>query len=312
MLKAPLDSSRVGFPHNNKMKIKELFDEYLEYRVKEGNCLKTIKEISRFLGQPIYIAVGEIELEDLKYIHTASVKDAGTRYGIYGAQRAVVYFKQLLDYASKAGYKVPFNYHEIKIPKVPDKRVEYLTTDEIEQIRACFPLTTQAGLRTRALMEFLLDTGLRIGEAIALNRSDVNLDLKEIQILNIKTKEWGSVFINDDVSVKWLKMYLESRTDDNPALFVSGRNRMLSVSSRNYIRQATKHLSFSKRICHHVFRRTLGTTLAQEGVDLKTVKDILRHKSERTTLRYYIGSDKERSREKHKEITSRMFSSRFY
>ncbi|MDB5258095.1 MAG: integrase family protein [Chitinophagaceae bacterium] len=291
------------------MKVKDLFEDYLDYRFKEGNCLKTIKEITRFLAQPIYQAVGEIELDDLKLIHSANVKDAGTKYGIYGSQRAIVYFKQLLEYAHRAGYKIPFNYHDIKIPKVPDKRVEYLSLDEIDQIRKCFPVGTAAGLRSRALMEFLLDTGLRIGEAIALNREDVNFETREIQVLNIKTKEWGSVFINDNVSVEWLKLYLNSRKDDNPALFVSGRNRMLSVSSRNYIRQATKHLKFSKRICHHVFRRTLGTTLAQEGVDLKTVKDILRHKSERTTLRYYIGSDKERSREKHKEITGKMFSS---
>ncbi len=309
MLKAPLDSSRVGFPHNKTMKVKDLFEPNLEYRAKNGNCVKTINEITRFFGLPIYHAVGEMELEDLRLIHTADVRDAGTKYGIHGAQRSVLYYKQLLEFAYASGYKIPFNHRDIKIPKVPDKRVEYLSTDEINKIRECFPVYTNAGLRTRALMEFLLDSGLRIGEAVALNISDINFETNEIQVLNIKTKEWGSVFINKEVSVPWVKLYLEKRKDNNSALFACNSNRLTPLASRNYIRVRTKHLGFSKKICHHVFRRTLGTTLAQEGVDLKTVKDILRHKSERTTLKFYIGSDKERSREKHKEITSKMFRS---
>jgi integrase/recombinase XerD len=288
------------------MKVKDLFEGHLDYRAKDGNSLKTIKEITRFLGRPIYEAVGEREISSLRLVDTVEVKDRGRRYGIYGEQRAVCYYRQLLEYAHKSGIKLPFDYHEVQIPTVPDTRVEYLTAEELDRVRACFDTSKPAGLRTRTLIEFLLDTGLRIGEAIGLNRDAVNFETKEIPVLNIKTKEWGTVFMNDR-SVEWLKLYLENRHDDHPALFISGRSRLLALTSRNYIRQQTKHLGLGKKIGHHIFRRTLGTTLAQEKVDLKTVQEILRHKSERTTLKYYIGTNKERSKALHQEITARVF-----
>lgn len=288
------------------MKVKDLFEKHLEWRVKIGNDPKTISEVTRFLGKSVYEAVGEREISSLRLIDTAEVMEKGRKYGIYGEQRAVCYYRQLLAYAHQSGVKLPFDWHDIKIPSVPDKRVEYLSSEEIESIRNTFDISNMAGLRTRALIELLLDTGLRIGEAISLNKDDLNFNTNEINVKNIKTKEWGTVFMTER-SAEWIKLYLSQRKDDHEALFVSGRSRMLSVTSRNFIRSRTKHLSFAKRICHHVFRRTLGTTLAQEKVDLKTVKDILRHKSERTTLRYYIGTDKERSKQLHKEVTTRIF-----
>lgn len=292
------------------MKVKDLFQQHLEWRAKIGNEPKTIKEVTRFLGQPIYQAVGERSLKSLRLTDTAEVINKGTKYGIYGVQRSVCYYRQLLKYATESGVRLQFDWHDIKIPGVPEKRVEYLSATEIEDIRNCFDVRELPGLRTRALVELLLDTGLRIGEAISLNKNDVNYDTLEIQVRNIKTDEWGTVYMTNR-SAEWLKLYQSQRRDSCEALFVSGRNRLLAVTSRNYIRHRTRHLPFAKRICHHVFRRTLGTTLAHEKIDLKTVKDILRHKSERTTLRYYIGTDKERSKQLHRLVVEKIFGSVF-
>lgn len=288
------------------MKVKELFEPHLDWRIKIGNGDKTIKEVTRFLGNAIYNAVGEREISSLRLIDTADVMAKGRKYGIYGEQRSVCYYRQLLQYVHESGIKLPFDWHDIKIPSVPETKVSYLNQEELEAIRNCFDVNDDSGLRTRALVEFLLDTGLRIGEAISLNKNDLNFNTMEISVLNIKTKEWGTVFMTER-SASWIRLYIAMRKDNHEALFVSGRSRMLSVTSRNYIRSKTKHLGFAKKIGHHVFRRTLGTTLAQEKVDLKTVKDILRHKSERTTLRYYIGTDKERSKQLHLEVTEKMF-----
>lgn len=288
------------------MTVRDLFAGHLEYRAKIGNTQKTIKEVTRFLGLPINQAVGDKRLEDLRMTDRADVIEAGRQYGIYGSQRAVCYFKQLLEYATDLGFQIPFNYQKMELPKVPETRVEYLSAEDLNAIRNCFDVSDLQGLRTRALIELLLDTGLRIGEATSLNKSDVNFDKKEINVLNIKTKEWGVVYMTDR-SVQWLDLYMQARRDNHPALFISGRDRLLSVTSRNYIRTKTKHLNIGKRKCHHVFRRTLGTTLAHNQVDIKTVQDILRHKSERTTLRYYIGTNKARSKAMHQDIMSTVY-----
>lgn len=286
------------------MKTKDLFESHLEYRKKIGNSEKTINEVSRFLGNPIYRAVGEKKIKDLKITDVASIIEEGKEHGIYGSQRAVCYFRQLMEYAIKRGIKVSFDYRDIKMPKVRDKKVEYLSPEELDDVRKCFDISTLPGLRTRALVEFLLDTGLRIGEAISLNRNQVNFETLEIEVLNIKTKEWGSVYMTDR-SAKWLQLYLEKREDDHEALFISGRDRLLSVTSRNYIRTKTKHLNLGKKVGHHIFRRTLGTYLVRnKSVDIKSAQEILRHKSERTTLKYYIGVNKERCKKLHARVMS--------
>lgn len=278
------------------MKINTLYDEYLNYRAKEGNCLKTLDEHRRFLFGPINDAVGEKELSKINLLVRADLIEAGKRYGLYGSQRAVVYFRQLIHYTKMAGYKPPIDWYDIKVPSVPNKRVEYLAPDEMEKIRGCFDLNESAGLRTRTLIEFMLGTGLRIGEACSINIEHINPTTKEMWFVNVKTGEEETMILNDHV-IEWINVYLKSRKDDCPALFVSGRSRLLPVSSRNYIRLKTKHLGLNKRIAHHVFRRTCGTYLLQANVDLQSVRDYLRHKSERTTLRYYIGVQKEKRRD---------------
>ncbi len=290
------------------MRVKDLYEGYLEMRAKEGKTLKTINEDKRFLFGAILQSVGDRDLNSLNLVMRGDLMQAGQKHGIYGSQRTVVCFRQLMQYAKMLGLKIPFDWRDIKTPRVPQKRVEYLSPDEMERIRECFPVNGRRDmpkLRSRALIEFMLGTGLRIGEACSVNIKDINWDSKEMRFMNIKTKEEETMNLNDNV-IGWLKMYLlererdaflKGREDDCPALFTSGRARLLPGTSRGFIRLKTKKLGLNKRIAHHVFRRTCGTYLLQDGTNIKSVQDYLRHKSERTTLRYYIGLEKENRRE---------------
>lgn len=288
------------------MKISELFEKHLEFRAKEGNCTKTIDEHRRFLYGPIQAAVGDKELGSINMLVRADLIEAGKRYGIYGSQRAVVYFRQLLQYAKMAGLNPPVDWRDINVPAVPQKRVEYLSPDELNRVRACFDLKDEAGLRTRTLLELMLGTGLRIGEACSLNISDIRPNQYdpsqyEIRVINCKTDEEEIVPLNQNV-MNWINLYLETRHDDLPCLFVSGRARLIPCTSRNFIRSKTKHLNLGKRIAHHIFRKTCATYLLEEKVEIQAVRDYLRHKSERTTLRYYSAVKKNRNREVAREI----------
>jgi integrase len=144
---------------------------------------------------------------------------------------------------------------------------------------------------------------MRIGEACSVNIADVNFETHEIRIINCKTKEENIVYFTDR-SAEWMRLYIGSRNDTLPALFITGRNRMLPLTSRNYIRSKTKALGINKKICHHIFRKTCGTYLLQNQVDIKSVQTLLRHKSERTTLRYYIGVNKEKCKLIHQSVMS--------
>jgi site-specific recombinase XerD len=88
-------------------------------------------------------------------------------------------------------------------------------------------------------------------------------------------------------------------------VFVSGRGRMLSTTSRNYIRTHLQNVGIRKHIKHHIFRKTFVTHLIQQGADITSVQDLARHRSPRTTLRSYAVVNKERSKEVHQKILNK-------
>ncbi len=69
-----------------------------------------------------------------------------------------------------------------------------------------------SGLRDRALIENLKVTGMRISEALSLNRDDIDWAKKEAEIINAKTKEQETIYFTDE-SLAWLKRYLDWRND---------------------------------------------------------------------------------------------------
>jgi len=291
------------------MKLKDIFEDYLKYMTQKGMSPKTVYEHRRFLEGALSHSVAEKNIGSLRLIDAASVMQAGKQHGEYGAQRSVVVFRRLIKYAKYAGFQVPFDWRDVEIPKVPQKINEYLEAEEIELIRNSLDITTHAGLRTRALIEVLLDTGMRITEAISLNKADIDWEKMEVIITNAKTKDREKVYFTDR-SLEWVKKYIESRKDNCPAVFVSGRGRMLSSSSRNYVRTHLQNLGIKKHIKHHIFRKTFATVLIQGGADITAVGDLCRHKSPRTTLRYYAGVNKERSKEIHRQVMNRVLNGR--
>lgn len=293
------------------MKIKDLFDGYMSYNAafggftNMGNTQKTLNEKSRFLLGPIMRSVGEREVSSLNEYDLVGVREAGSRHGVYGAQRAILYFRQLLDYAeTKRGERVPFNYRKIKIPFVPELKIEYLTPEELNRVRGAFDLSTMAGLRSRTLMEFMMGTALRIGEVCSIDLKNFDLESGTFTFIDkYKARQEATCPEN---ALFWIRMYVSKRTDDCPALFVSGRARLMPSSSKNYIRTKIKPLGIQKKIAHHIIRKTCGTNLLIQ-TDIKSVQEFLRHKDPKTTMKHYTAITTTQTR----EATARNFTDNF-
>src|SRR3989344_3464590 len=283
------------------MKVKDTFENYLAYLEARGMAPKTVREHQRLLYGSLGHSKAEYEISDLKMTDAAKVIAAGRAHGYYGPQRSVVIFRRLLKYIRESGTPIPFDWHEIELPKVAQKPNEYLTPEELEKVLGSLDTSNHAGLRTRTLLEVLYATGMRIAEAISLNKADIDWENKEAIVMNAKTKDMEKIYFTDRC-LDWLKKYLETRKDDLPSLFVSGRGRLLSVTSRNYLRTNLPDLGIRKHIKHHLFRKTFATHLIQGGADITAVGDLCRHKSPRTTLSYYAAINKERSKEIHQKI----------
>jgi site-specific recombinase XerD len=284
------------------MHLHEFFDELIEYKRACGASEKTIKEYKIHLGGTLSHSVSEIDLSELKQTDIAKVLEAGRRHGQFGPQRGAVVFRQLLRYIKESGHQLAFDWRDISIPTVPHKKVDWLDKEELDAVRDAFDLNTMSGLRDRALIEILHVTGMRISEALSLNRDDINWPKKEAEVTNGKTRDREMIYFNDE-SLHWLKKYLDMRNDKFPALFVSyNGNRATPCSVRRTIHNAVKAAGITKRIHPHLFRSTFGTELLRAGVDIKSVQYLMRHKSERTTLKHYIAVTKERCKDMHQKV----------
>ena len=141
-------------------------------------------------------------------------------------------------------------------------------------------------LRDLAIIDMLASTGMRVGELVNLNISDVDFESRECVVLGKGNKERPVYF---DARTKiHLKNYLESRTDENEALFVSlikpfDRLQISGVEIR--LRELGKKLNLSK-VHPHKFRRTLATKAIDKGMPVEQVQKLLGHTKIDTTMQY--------------------------
>jgi site-specific recombinase XerD len=284
------------------MKLREYFAGLIDYKRQCGMCPKTLNEYRIHIEGTLSNAVGDIEVAELRQIDVGKVIEAGRQHGRFGPLRGAVVFRQLLKYLKESGIKFDFDWRDVRVPPEPRKKVEWLDKEEFEQVRNSFDLNTLSGLRDRALIETLRVSGMRIGEALSLNRDDIDWVKKEAEITNGKTKDREMVYFSDE-SLAWVKRYLDWRNDKSPAIFASCNGRRSSACGiRRTIHNATKAAGIKKRVHPHIFRSTFGTELLQGGVDIKSVQTLMRHRSERTTLKHYIAVNKDRCKDEHQRI----------
>lgn len=288
------------------MLIRDYFDAFLKYKDKKGWHPTTREGYVRVLDKIIGPSVGFSTVEDLRASDFAQVMERGRHFGITGQQRGVLVLKQLLAYLSDSGVRVQFDWFRVPLPKVPRKTVEWLDEEELTKIREMFDLCRLNGLRDRALIEVLHVTGMRIREVLNMNRDDIDWERMEARVRNCKPPhEIDTVYFTPDV-LSWIRRYLKSRNDTWEPLFVTYLGERISPSSvRRNIHNYAAKAGITKRIHPHLFRSTLATELLRGGVDIKSVQNIMRHKSERTTLRHYVAVSKKRCKELHQQVMAK-------
>ena len=170
--------------------------------------------------------------------------------------------------------------HKIKTKKAV-KNV--ITDEEIEKIR-----DNCKNLRDTAMIDLLYSTGIRVGELVKLNIEDINFSERECIVFGKGDKERKVYF--DAKSKIHLKNYIDSRKDNNPALFVTlnapyDRLKISGVEIR--IRELGRLLNLEK-IHPHKFRRTMATRAIDKGMPIEQVQKILGHSQIDTTMQYAI------------------------
>ena len=141
-------------------------------------------------------------------------------------------------------------------------------------------------LRDLALIDILASTGMRVGELVLLNIDDINFNERECVVFGKGDKE-RIVYFDARTKIH-LQNYIDSRSDENKALFVSMRkpyNRLTIGAIETIIRNIGKQLEIPK--AHpHKFRRTLATKAIDKGMPIEQLQKLLGHQKIDTTLQY--------------------------
>jgi site-specific recombinase XerD len=176
--------------------------------------------------------------------------------------------------------------HSIRVG--PSLAPKHLTVEEVDRLLAEPKVDTPAGVRDLALLAFLYNTGLRVGELCALNRADVQLS----------PDGWGQVqLVGEGRRLRWvplnshareaLSAYLSSRQDNNPALFLNRSGQRFSVRGvALLVNRYLRRIGITDRSGPHLLRHTFATHALRARPNLRAVQELLGHSSVTTTQRY--------------------------
>lgn len=223
--------------------------------------------------------VNSIETEDLRnYLSEYQAKNNCSKVTIDNVRRILSSFFAWLedeDYIMKSPVR---RIHKVKATQTVK---ETYTDEELEEMRdACIEI------RDLAMVDFLASTGVRVGELVNLDRVDIDMQERSCVVLGKGGKE-REVYFDARTKIH-LQNYLNSRIDNNPALFVSllrpyDRLKISGVEIR--FRELGKRINI-KKIHPHKFRRTMATKAIDKGMPIEQVQVLLGHRKIDTTLQY--------------------------
>lgn len=260
----------------------KLIQNFLASKRVEGCSEKSLKyyqaTILKML-ESINKKIERIATDDLRnYLTVYQQKKNSSKITIDNIRRILSSFFSWLedeDYILKSPVR---RIHKVKSATIIK---ETYTDESLELMRdSC------TNLRDLALIDMLASTGMRVGELVLLNIEDINFTERECVVFGKGSKE-RIVYFDARTKIH-LKNYLNSRTDNNNALFVSLKSpyKRLNIGGIEVrLREMGKRLNIT-RVHPHKFRRTLATMAIDKGMPIEQLQRLLGHQRIDTTLQY--------------------------
>jgi len=209
----------------------------------------------------------------------------GGRHAHFRAIRA--FLKWYEDEVEPDNWKNPIN--KLKAPLLPKEPLEPVSNNTVTKLLKTCKEDTFSDCRDKAILYFLLDTGLRAGELLAINLEDITQVRSEILIRSGKGRKPRTVFIGKK-SRKELRRYLKHRQDNNNALWIShmrfGGERLTYWGLRSMLRRRSKTAGVETPQLH-AFRRAFAISMLRKCVDVFTLSKLMGHESIEV-LKYYL------------------------
>ncbi len=239
----------------------------------------TIEKMLMIMDQPIR----KITTEDMRsYLSQYQEWNGCSKVTVDNVRRNISSFFSWLE---EENYILKSPMRRIHKIKTNQQVKEIITDEDIERLRdSC------SCMRDLAMIDLLYSTGIRVGELVNLNISDVNFEARECVVFGKGGKERKVYF--DAKSKLHLQAYLSSRVDDNEALFVTldAPHDRLKISGVEIRMRSLGRSNNLTRIHPHKFRRTMATRAIDKGMPIEQVQKILGHSQIDTTMQYAMGN----------------------
>ncbi|MBR3270106.1 tyrosine-type recombinase/integrase [Candidatus Saccharibacteria bacterium] len=309
------------------MYVSDLIEDFLEHlEIERGRSQKTVENYRLYLERFLDIALeitgkDELKASDIDKELLRKYRLKLNRYGSSNGGDDLKAITQAYHLIALRGFLKYLTKREIKsldpslveLPKVVRKQVTFLHYDEVEEMLDQIDLSTESGLRDRAIIELLYSGGLRVSELVNLNRDSINLAKKEFMVRGKGSKD-RPIFISDACADR-LADYLDARTDSLPALFLNNSRNLQAVDTSGDYRRITarsverivekyaRMAGITKHVSPHTLRHSFATDLLMNGADIRAVQSLLGHADISTTQIYTHVTDAH-LKEVHKKFHS--------
>lgn len=188
------------------------------------------------------------------------------------------------------GWKNPIR--RVKAPKLPTEPIEPISVEDINLLlKTCE--SNYSGVRDKAMMLGLLDTGARAKEFLNINLEDVELATGSILIRQGKGRKPRLVFLGRK-SIRAIRAFLRARHDNNPALWVSIHgDRMTYAALRCLLRRRAQLIGLKDIPTTHDFRRAFTLVMLRNGVDIFALQKLMGHSDLQVLRRYLAQTDQD-------------------
>jgi integrase/recombinase XerC len=271
---------------------------FLRFLEVEKNCssltIKSYREDLAALDEFLIASFGaapdvsEISPQTLRG-YSAAMQEA--EYSKATIARRLASLRSYFKFAQREGLVDTNPAKPVRNPRGTRKLPHCLTTDEIKQVLAAPDKSKTLGLRDRAMLELMYSAGLRVSEAVGMNDGDVDLKGGIARVRGKGKKErLGLVGSHAQKAIQeWLakRQLAPGLKPPGSPLFVNRfGKRLTSRSVERMLEELLKKAGLDTRTTPHTLRHSFATHLLNAGADIRSVQELLGHKSLVTTQIY--------------------------
>ena len=211
-------------------------------------------------------------------------------------RRKIITLKNFYDYLIDNDYIATSPFKKLKFKFKQEKKLpKTLPISDINKILKCFDIETSSlsnfaqkeFVRDAALIDLLISTGIRIGEAVAITLDDI-ISSERTLLIHGKGRKQRLIYISSPITWSRIKALAKERAQSsNNYLFVNRYGQPITIHGvEDIYKKYVKKAQANAKSTPHYLRHTFATNLLANGADLRSVQEILGHASVSTTQIY--------------------------